>query len=66
MFITLTHGGFEFPVVVNSEEIVSIWPSDQLGKGSEIRFRKNHKPIHVTEEQEEILAMLAGGHNAAR
>lgn len=61
MFIKLTHGGFEFPVVVNSDEIISVWPSDQLGKGSEIKFRKNHKSIHVTEELEEILAMLRGG-----
>lgn len=62
MFITLTHGCFEFPVIVNSEEIISIWPSDQLGKGSEIKFRKNHKPIHVLEDQDEILALLAGVH----
>jgi len=60
MFIQLTHGHFEFPLVVNSDEIVSIWPSDQLGKGSEIKFRKNHKPIHVLEDQDEILALLAG------
>jgi hypothetical protein len=66
MFIKLTHGGFEFPVVVNSNEVVSIWPSDQLGKGSEIKFRKNHKSIHVLEDMEEILALLAGGNDAPR
>lgn len=62
----LTYGAIEFPVLVNSEEIVSICPSDQLDKGSEVKFRKNQKPIHVTEELEEILVTLAGGHNAPR
>jgi hypothetical protein len=59
MFIKLTNGGFEFPVIVNSDDIISIWPSDRLGKGSEIKFRRNHKPIHVLEDQDEILAALA-------
>ena len=59
MFIQLTHAGFEFPVIVNSDDIISIWPSDRLGKGSEIKLRRNLKPIHVLEDQDEILAVLA-------